>query len=107
MLPFLFGLLVNFVSDNNLPDRSSIKPALVVDDSPSISPPIKKELGLILKEIRVITEKIKEEDDSSGIESDWRFAAMVLDRLCLLFFTVFTILATVAVLWAAPHVIVT
>jgi len=87
--------------------RSSIKPALVVDESPSISPPIKKELGLILKEIRVITEKIKEEDDSSGIESDWRFAAMVLDRLCLLFFTVFTILATVAVLWAAPHVIVT
>ena len=79
----------------------------LVDESPSISPPIKKELGLILKEIRVITEKIKDDDDSSGIESDWRFAAMVLDRLCLLFFTVFTILATVAVLWAAPHVIVT
>ena len=31
----------------------------------------------------------------------------VLDRLCLIIFTAFTIIATVAVLSAAPHVIVT
>jgi hypothetical protein len=32
---------------------------------------------------------------------------MVLDRLCLLTFTAFTIIATIAVLLAAPHIIVT
>ena len=79
----------------------------MVEESLIMSTPFKKELGLILKEIRVITDKIREEDDSSTVEGDWRFAAMVLDRLCLLFFTVFTILATVAVLLTAPHVIVT
>ena len=78
----------------------------MVEESSIMSTPFKKELGLILKEIRVITDKIREEDDSSTVEGDWSFVAMVLDRLCLLFFTVFTILATVAVLLAAPHVIV-
>jgi len=86
--------------------RSSLKYPMV-EESSIMSTPFKKELGLILKEIRVITDKIREEDDSSTVEGDWRFAAMVLDRLCLLFFTVFTILATVAVLLTAPHVIVT
>ncbi|XP_023333966.1 neuronal acetylcholine receptor subunit alpha-7 isoform X2 [Eurytemora carolleeae] len=68
---------------------------------------IQKELNLILKEIRIITDKIKEHDESSAIENDWKFAAMVLDRLCLITFTMFTLIATIAVLAAAPHVIVT
>ena len=79
----------------------------MVEESTEISPPLKRELGLILKEIRVITDKIRDDDDSSTIEGDWRFAAMVLDLLCLLFFTVFTIITTVVVMLAAPHVIVT
>ena len=54
----------------------------------------------------MITEKIKSDDESGEIEADWKFAAMVLDRLCLVFFTVFTIIATLAVLATAPHVIV-
>ena len=54
----------------------------------------------------MITDKIKDDEESASIEADWKFAAMVLDRLCLVFFTVFTIVATLAVLAAAPHVIV-
>merc|ERR1712106_832974 len=68
--------------------------------------PLHRELCLILKEIKVITDKIKDDDDSSTIESDWKFAAMVLDRLCLIVYTVFTIVATVAMLMTAPHVFV-
>ena len=68
--------------------------------------PLQRELNLILKEIKVITEKLKSDDESGEIEADWKFAAMVLDRLCLVFFTAFTIIATLAVLAAAPHVIV-
>ena len=87
-----------------------------------MSPPVKLELELILREIRVITDKIREDDDCSNVSGDWKFAAMVLDRsddenissvqqnicrLCLIFFTSFTIVATVSVLLAAPHIIVT
>ena len=50
---------------------------------------------------------IRDDDESAATENDWKFAAMVLDRLCLITFTLFTIIATFAVLAAAPHVIVT
>ena len=85
-----------FRSTGNLPNCDDATP----------SQPLQRELNLILKEIRVITDKIKDDDESAAVEADWKFAAMVLDRLCLVFFTVFTIIATVAVLAAAPHVIV-
>ena len=69
--------------------------------------PLQRELGLILKEIRVITDKVRDDDEAAEIEGDWKFAAMVLDRLCLITFTGFTMLATAALLITAPHVIVT
>jgi len=65
-----------------------------------------RELGAILKEIKVITDKIRDEDESSSIEGDWKFAAMVLDRMCLIIFSLFTGIATVTTLAVAPHVIV-
>ena len=65
---------------------------------------LQRELNLILKEIRLITNKMKEDDDAGEVENDWKFAAMVLDRLCLVLFTLFTLTATVALLVAAPHV---
>ena len=67
---------------------------------------IHRELVNILKEIRVISDKIRSEDDAANIENDWKFAAMVLDRICLITFSLFTVLATIVVLAAAPHVIV-
>ena len=66
-----------------------------------------RELNLILKELRVITEKIRSDEDSGSVECDWKFAAMVLDRLCLIIFTLFTVIATILLLLSAPHVIVT
>jgi len=68
---------------------------------------VHRELSLILKELRVITDKIRDEEDTAAIENDWKFAAMVLDRLCLITFTLFTFVATIAVLLSAPHIIVT
>ena len=54
----------------------------------------------------MLTDKIKEEDEAAAVEGDWKFAAMVIDRLCLIVYTLFNIIATVVVLWTAPHVIV-
>ena len=67
---------------------------------------ISRELNLILKEIKVITDKIKDDDESGALEADWKFAAMVIDRVCLILCSLFTALATIGVLMAAPHVIV-
>ena len=74
--------------------------------TPEFSPGVYRELSLILKEIRVITDKIRDDEDTAAIENDWKFAAMVLDRLCLVTFTLFTIIATIALLLAAPHIVV-
>ena len=54
----------------------------------------------------MITDKLRDDEDAAAIENDWKFAAMVLDRLCLITFTAFTVIATFAVLAAAPHVVV-
>ncbi|XP_046437588.1 neuronal acetylcholine receptor subunit alpha-7-like isoform X2 [Daphnia pulex] len=65
-----------------------------------------RELSGILKELRVITEKIRTDEEDSRVCNDWKFAAMVVDRICLILFTLFTIIATIAVLFSAPHIIV-
>ncbi|XP_018363651.1 PREDICTED: neuronal acetylcholine receptor subunit alpha-7-like [Trachymyrmex cornetzi] len=65
------------------------------------------ELVLILKEIKMITNQLKSEDENTKISNDWKFAAMVIDRMCLIIFTLFTIIATITVLLSAPHIIVT
>ena len=44
--------------------------------------------------------------DAGVLENEWKFAAMVLDRVCLIAFSFFTVLLSAAVLIAAPHVIV-
>ncbi|KAJ6636934.1 Neuronal acetylcholine receptor subunit alpha-7, partial [Pseudolycoriella hygida] len=64
------------------------------------------ELALILKELRWITDQLKKEDENSDVTRDWKFAAMVVDRLCLIIFTLFTIIATLAVLISAPNFLV-
>ncbi|CAD6201497.1 GSCOCG00000297001-RA-CDS [Cotesia congregata] len=65
------------------------------------------ELVLILKEIKIITDQLKDNDEQTKITNDWKFAAMVIDRMCLIIFTLFTIIATITVLFSAPHIIVT
>lgn len=49
--------------------------------------------------------QLRSEDEKSEITKEWKFAAMVVDRLCLIIFTLFTIISTVAVLFSAPNFI--
>lgn len=65
-----------------------------------------KDLHFILKELQFITNRMKKRDEEADLISDWKFAAMVVDRFCLIVFTLFTIIATVTVLLSAPHIIV-
>uniref|UniRef100_A0A182F6Z4 Neurotransmitter-gated ion-channel ligand-binding domain-containing protein n=1 Tax=Anopheles albimanus TaxID=7167 RepID=A0A182F6Z4_ANOAL len=65
-----------------------------------------KDLHHILKELQFITNRMRKADEEAELISDWKFAAMVVDRFCLFVFTLFTIIATVTVLLSAPHIIV-
>lgn len=65
-----------------------------------------RDLQNILKEIQFITNRMRRADEEAEIISDWKFAAIVIDRFCLIVFTLFTIIATIVVLMSAPHIIV-
>ncbi|KYN08099.1 Neuronal acetylcholine receptor subunit alpha-7 [Cyphomyrmex costatus] len=85
----------------------SSRPSTVEETSASLPlSGMQRELHTILKELQFITSRMKKADEDDEIISDWKFAAMVVDRLCLFVFTLFTVLATVVILCRAPHIIV-
>jgi len=51
-------------------------------------------LNMILKELQTITNKIKNDEEDEEKSLDWKFAAMVIDRLCLVIFTFATFIST-------------
>lgn len=60
----------------------------------------------ILKELKIITNKLTEDEEDDETVRDWKFAAMVMDRLCLLVFTSILMVSTCAIIFAAPNLIV-
>lgn len=64
-----------------------------------------KEHGEIIL-FRVITDTIKTNEETSVVINDWKYAAIVLDRLCLMAFTLFTLIATIILFSTAPHILV-
>nr|XP_006013208.2 PREDICTED: neuronal acetylcholine receptor subunit alpha-7-like [Latimeria chalumnae] len=61
------------------------------------------QLEKILEEIRYIADRFREQDSDELICNDWKFAAAVIDRLCLVAFAVFNILCTISILMSAPN----
>ena len=93
-------------------DPASCKPIPSSSPYPSMhghgcSASTNRELQCILKELKFITNRMKIHDEEEEIIGDWKFAAMVIDRFCLITFTAFTVITTIAVLLSAPHIIVT
>ncbi|XP_054160227.1 neuronal acetylcholine receptor subunit alpha-7-like [Oppia nitens] len=65
-----------------------------------------KKVKEILLEMKFITNRMRKQDDIHDMISEWKFAATVLDRLCLIVFTLFTLLSTFLCLLSAPQLIV-
>jgi len=63
-------------------------------------------LADVLDEVRYLAGRVRHEAAIQQACSDWKFAAMVVDRLCLWMFSVFTLVSTGAILLSAPHVVV-
>ena len=65
------------------------------------------EVKLILRELRSFSRKMKDREEEDLVVSDWKFAAMVIDRFCLIGLSLYTLLTTVVLFLSAPHLIVT
>ena len=63
---------------------------------------INQELRHILSEIKKITDHIEEKEGEAEREDEWKFAAMVLDRLCLYIFSTALLLGMFLTLGTAP-----
>lgn len=60
-------------------------------------------LNMILNELKLITKKLKSDEEDEQKSLDWKFAAMVIDRLCLVFFSLATFFSTAVILLTAKN----
>uniref|UniRef100_A0A8C6S5B3 Neuronal acetylcholine receptor subunit alpha-7 n=1 Tax=Neogobius melanostomus TaxID=47308 RepID=A0A8C6S5B3_9GOBI len=70
---------------------------LILDQIPEIS--------RILDEVQYIARRFREQDEGAAICGEWKFAAAVVDRLCLVAFSLFSIICTFTILMSAPNFI--
>uniref|UniRef100_A0A665WEG8 Neuronal acetylcholine receptor subunit alpha-7 n=1 Tax=Echeneis naucrates TaxID=173247 RepID=A0A665WEG8_ECHNA len=63
------------------------------------------EISQILEEVQYIARRFREQDEEEAICSEWKFAAAVVDRLCLVAFSLFSIICTFTILMSAPNFI--
>ncbi|XP_067878592.1 neuronal acetylcholine receptor subunit alpha-7-like isoform X3 [Heterodontus francisci] len=61
------------------------------------------QLGRILEEIQYLANWLRDQDEDEVVCSEWRFAAAVLDRMCLMVFALFNIVCTISILMSAPN----
>lgn len=59
----------------------------------------------ILLELKKITTKLRQDEEESELKNEWRFAALVIDRLCLWICLAATLISTAAILCSAPHLV--
>ncbi|XP_051939270.1 neuronal acetylcholine receptor subunit alpha-7-like isoform X3 [Hippocampus zosterae] len=63
------------------------------------------DVSRILEEVQYIARRFREHDEAQAICSEWKFAAAVVDRLCLVAFSLFSIICTFTILMSAPNFI--
>ncbi|XP_077176589.1 neuronal acetylcholine receptor subunit alpha-7-like isoform X1 [Paroedura picta] len=61
------------------------------------------ELGRILEELHYVAECFRGQDAAQAAGSQWKFAAAVIDRLCLVTFALIHIVCSISILMAAPN----
>jgi len=75
-----------------------------VGDTDRPSSTVVDALSAVLYELQLLTGKLRDDETRLAICSDWKFAAMVVDRFCLILFSVFTVVSTFAILFSAPQI---
>lgn len=82
---------------------SSSSPPHAVRPEPPRPPP--SDVSRILEEVQYIARRLREHDAAAAVSGEWKFAAAVVDRLCLVAFSLFSIVCTFSILMAAPNFI--
>uniref|UniRef100_A0A8C5EVJ3 Neuronal acetylcholine receptor subunit alpha-7-like n=1 Tax=Gouania willdenowi TaxID=441366 RepID=A0A8C5EVJ3_GOUWI len=77
--------------------------SIVPTPLPSILPQSFNSLQALLLEVQFLVERVREQDRQLSLVEQWQFAAAVIDRLCLVGFSLFNIICTIAILMAAPN----
>ncbi|KHJ80763.1 hypothetical protein OESDEN_19558, partial [Oesophagostomum dentatum] len=62
-------------------------------------------LQRIYHELKIVTKRMVESDREEQASNNWKFAAMVVDRLCLYVFTVFILVSTLGIFSSAPYLV--
>ena len=92
------------MSDSSLGGQAvdgTAAPAAVLAGSLSV---LRAELLAILSELRFITSKLKDDAEEGTAASDWKFVAMVIDRLCFWVFTVYYVVGSVIIFMRVPNI---
>lgn len=55
---------------------------------------IRSELRIVISQLSVLTRATRRQEHNDDESQDWKFVAMVIDRLCLILFTAFMIIFT-------------
>lgn len=63
------------------------------------------ELKNISTQIKFMRRRMEEDERDEQAANDWKFAAMVVDRLCLFIFTTFIVVSTCGIMFSSPHLI--
>uniref|UniRef100_A0A8C7YHW0 Uncharacterized protein n=1 Tax=Oryzias sinensis TaxID=183150 RepID=A0A8C7YHW0_9TELE len=80
------------------------RPAALHSQSTMIrSAAVDNQLQALLVDVQFLVERVREQDRQVSLAEQWQFAAAVIDRLCLVGFSVFNIICTFAILMAAPN----
>ncbi|XP_070540189.1 neuronal acetylcholine receptor subunit beta-2-like [Ptychodera flava] len=56
----------------------------------------------LIEELEFITRRLKFDDWDYEVREEWKYVAMVVDRLCLIFFFTATVVGTCGILFSAP-----
>ncbi|XP_063993392.1 acetylcholine receptor subunit alpha-like 1 [Diachasmimorpha longicaudata] len=72
------------------------------DISPTFERPLAREIEKTIEDARFIAQHAKNKDKFEGVVEDWKYVAMVLDRIFLWLFTVACVAGTVLIILQAP-----
>ena len=63
----------------------------------------RSDIRMIMSELKFLTDYVRKEEEEDEISQDWKFSAMVIDRLCLILFTTMTTIFSYVTLFSAPN----
>jgi nicotinic acetylcholine receptor len=63
----------------------------------------RSEMRTIISELRFLTDHVKKEEREDDVSQDWKFSAMVIDRLCLVLFSIMTTIFSYITLFSSPN----